>query len=150
MRTSLKTSTKKVHAAVAEGDAEAATQQALEASRALDKAASKGIVHKKTAARRKSRLVKAANGVAAPSSTARTDSPLRRDLGDQHRHHDVAGRARLQRSVGVGDAFVQDQQLRHGEVARLLLVAAPLPLEPEPGCLRRPGRVTCGRATRGP
>ncbi|HEY6567912.1 MAG TPA: 30S ribosomal protein S20 [Actinomycetota bacterium] len=65
VRTSLKTSTKKVHAAVAEGDAEAATQRALEASRALDKAASKGIVHKKTAARRKSRLVKAANGVAA-------------------------------------------------------------------------------------
>jgi small subunit ribosomal protein S20 len=65
VRTSLKTSTKKVHSAIADGDADAAQASALEASRALDKAASKGIVHKKTAARRKSRLVKAANTVGA-------------------------------------------------------------------------------------
>ena len=65
VRTSLKTSTKKVHSAVADGDAENAQQLALEASKALDKAASKGIVHKKTAARRKSRLVNAANTVGA-------------------------------------------------------------------------------------
>jgi small subunit ribosomal protein S20 len=64
-RTSLKTSTKKVRTAVAEGDAETAQALAAEASRALDKAASKGIVHKRTAARRKSRLVKAANAAAA-------------------------------------------------------------------------------------
>ena len=64
-RTSLKTSTKKVRTAVAEGDAETAQALAAEASRALDKAASKGIVHKSTAARRKSRLVKAANAAAA-------------------------------------------------------------------------------------
>jgi small subunit ribosomal protein S20 len=63
-RTSLKTSTKKVRTAVDEGDAEAAQARAAEASRALDKAASKGIVHKRTAARRKSRLVKAANATA--------------------------------------------------------------------------------------
>ena len=64
-RTSLKTTTKKVHTTVASGDADAAQQQALEAARALDKAASKGIVHKKTAARRKSRLAKASNSVSA-------------------------------------------------------------------------------------
>jgi small subunit ribosomal protein S20 len=64
-RTSLKTSTKKVRTAVAEGDAETAQALAAEASRALDKAASKGIVHKRTAARRKSRLVKAANAAHA-------------------------------------------------------------------------------------
>ena len=39
--------------------------QVLETSRQLDKAASKGIVHKRTAARRKSRLAKAANKVTA-------------------------------------------------------------------------------------
>jgi small subunit ribosomal protein S20 len=65
VRTSLKTATKKVESAVAEGDGEAASRNALEASRALDKAASKGIVHKRTAARRKSRLVKAANAAGA-------------------------------------------------------------------------------------
>jgi small subunit ribosomal protein S20 len=60
-RSSLKTATKKVHTAVAEGDAEAATAHLAEASRAYDKATSKGIVHKRTAARHKSRLAKAAN-----------------------------------------------------------------------------------------
>lgn len=70
VRTSLKTSTKKVRTAVAAGDAEAAAGQALETARALDKAASKGIVHKRTAARRKSRLAKAANKVTASASAS--------------------------------------------------------------------------------
>jgi small subunit ribosomal protein S20 len=65
VRTALKTSTKKVRLAVAEGDGEAARQRADEAARALDKAASKGVVHKRTAARRKSRLARAANAAAA-------------------------------------------------------------------------------------
>ncbi len=67
-RTSLKTGTKKVHVAIAEGDGEAARQRAAEVSRALDKAAAKGIVHKRTAARRKSRLVRAANATAAAAA----------------------------------------------------------------------------------
>jgi len=61
VRSALKTSQKKVQTALLEGDAEAARLHAREASRALDKAASKGVVHKRTAARRKSRLAKAAN-----------------------------------------------------------------------------------------
>ena len=68
VRSSLKTSTKKVHAAVAEGDAEAAVARQREAAQALDKAASKGVLHKRTAARKKSRLAKAANAVSASSS----------------------------------------------------------------------------------
>jgi small subunit ribosomal protein S20 len=65
VRTALKTSTKKARTAVAEGDAEAAMVEVRQASRALDKAASKGVLHKRTAARRKSRLAKAANAAAA-------------------------------------------------------------------------------------
>jgi small subunit ribosomal protein S20 len=65
VRTALKTSTKKVRIAVSGGDAEAATTQQREAARALDKAVAKGIVHKRTAARRKSRLAKAAGAVAS-------------------------------------------------------------------------------------
>ena len=61
VRTALKTATKKAQAAAAEGDSETSLKLAREASRALDKAASKGVVHKKTAARRKSRLARAAN-----------------------------------------------------------------------------------------
>ena len=65
VRSALKTSTKKVHAAVGEGDAEAAAARQREASRALDKAASKGVLHKRTAARKKSRLAKAVNRTSA-------------------------------------------------------------------------------------
>jgi small subunit ribosomal protein S20 len=65
VRTALKTSTKKVRTAVAEGDAEAALERSREAARALDKAASRGVIHKRTAARRKSRLARAANSAAA-------------------------------------------------------------------------------------
>ena len=67
VRSALKTSTKKARTAVAEGDAEGALTQVREASRALDKAASKGVLHKRTAARHKSRLAKAANAAGAPS-----------------------------------------------------------------------------------
>jgi small subunit ribosomal protein S20 len=67
VRTSLKTGTKKVRVAVAAGDAENAQRSAAEVSRSLDKAVSKGIVHKRTAARRKSRLTRAANAAAAPA-----------------------------------------------------------------------------------
>jgi small subunit ribosomal protein S20 len=64
-RTALKTSTKKVRVAVATGDADTAAERAREAARALDKAASRGIVHKRTAARRKSRLAQAAASIPA-------------------------------------------------------------------------------------
>lgn len=59
VRSSLKTEAKKARAAVEVGD-EAAAEMVKTTSRALDKAVSKGVLHKKTAARRKSRLAKAA------------------------------------------------------------------------------------------
>ena len=65
VRTALKTSTKKVRTSIESGDAEVATALQREASRALDKAVAKGMVHKRTAARRKSRLAKAASSVAS-------------------------------------------------------------------------------------
>jgi len=65
VRTALKTSTKKVRVAVSGGDAEAAVERARETARALDKAAGRGIVHKRTAARRKSRLTRAANAASS-------------------------------------------------------------------------------------
>jgi small subunit ribosomal protein S20 len=61
VRTALKTSTKKVRTAVAAGDADEALARQREAARALDKAVSRGMVNKRTAARRKSRLAKAAS-----------------------------------------------------------------------------------------
>ena len=63
VRSELKTAIKKVHVAVDAGDAGAAKAAALEASKLLDKAASKGIIHKGQAANRKSGIMKAANAV---------------------------------------------------------------------------------------
>lgn len=67
VRSALKTSAKKVRSATAEGDPDAAAQRAREAARALDKAASRGVIHKRTAARHKSRLARAVNRAAAPA-----------------------------------------------------------------------------------
>jgi small subunit ribosomal protein S20 len=67
VKSALKTSTKRVHVAVAEGDGDGAVMFQREAARALDKAASKGVLHKRTVARKKSRLAKAANRAAAAS-----------------------------------------------------------------------------------
>jgi small subunit ribosomal protein S20 len=61
VRTSLKTDAKKVRAAGASGDGDGVQQEFQRASRALDKAVSRGVLHKRTAARRKSRLAKATN-----------------------------------------------------------------------------------------
>jgi small subunit ribosomal protein S20 len=66
IRTELKTAAKKVRAAFSEGDADAATSLAR-AARQVDKAASKGAVHKRAAARRKSRMARAANAASASS-----------------------------------------------------------------------------------
>ena len=58
VKSSLKTAVRKVHTAVAAGDKEQATALAREATKALDKAASKGVIHKNQAANRKSAMAK--------------------------------------------------------------------------------------------
>ena len=63
VRSELKTYVKKVHAAVEAGDAEAAQNAANQANRLLDKAASKGIIHKNQAAKRKSGVQKLVNTI---------------------------------------------------------------------------------------
>ena len=57
-RGSARTYVKKARLAMDDGSVEEARQATLQAISALDKAASKGIIHKNNAARRKSRLVK--------------------------------------------------------------------------------------------
>ncbi|MFQ5340595.1 MAG: 30S ribosomal protein S20 [Anaerolineae bacterium] len=64
-RTRARTLVKRTRRLVAEGELEAAEQVALQACRALDKAASRGVIHKNSAARRKSRLMKHLNKVKA-------------------------------------------------------------------------------------
>jgi small subunit ribosomal protein S20 len=68
VRTALKTEAKKVRAAGAEGAPDAA-DQLRRTARAIDKAASKGVLHKKVAARKKSRLARTLKG-SGSSATA--------------------------------------------------------------------------------
>ena len=56
VKSALKTSVRKFREAAAAGDAAAATELAKTASRQLDKAASKGVIHKNQAANRKSAM----------------------------------------------------------------------------------------------
>ena len=63
VKSSLKTAVRKFNAAVDAGDAEQATALAREATRALDKAASKGVIHANQAANRKSSISKKAEAV---------------------------------------------------------------------------------------
>ncbi len=58
VKSSLKTSVRKFNAAVDAGDKDAANERAREATRALDKAASKGVIHANQAANRKSAISK--------------------------------------------------------------------------------------------
>ena len=60
VKSSLKTSVRKFNAAAEAGDAEQATTLAREASRKLDKASSKGVIHKNQAANRKSAIAQRA------------------------------------------------------------------------------------------
>ena len=58
VKSSLKTQIRRVRTAAASGDADAAAVALKDASRALDKAVSKGVIHKNQAANRKSALAK--------------------------------------------------------------------------------------------
>lgn len=58
VKSELKTHVRKVREAVAAGDKEAATTALQTATRKLDKAVSKGVIHKNQAANRKSAIAK--------------------------------------------------------------------------------------------
>lgn len=60
VKSSVKTAVRKFREAADAGDTAAATALAREATRALDKAASKGVIHKNQAANRKSSISKRA------------------------------------------------------------------------------------------
>ena len=60
VKSSLKTSVRKFREAADAGDRDAAVQAMSTASRQLDKAASKGVIHKNQAANRKSAMAKRA------------------------------------------------------------------------------------------
>jgi small subunit ribosomal protein S20 len=64
-KSQVKTLTKQFEAAVAAGNVEAASEQLKAVSRKLDKTAATSTMHKRTAARKKSRLAKKLNALKA-------------------------------------------------------------------------------------
>ncbi|MCD8326255.1 MAG: 30S ribosomal protein S20 [Lachnospiraceae bacterium] len=64
IKSRVKTETKKVLAAVEAGDKAAATEALAVATSVIEKAASKGVYHKNTAARKVSAIAKAVNTIA--------------------------------------------------------------------------------------
>ena len=65
VKSSLKAAIRKFHAAVEAGDTAAAEALMRDASRKLDKAVSKGVIHKNQAANRKSAISKRQDALAA-------------------------------------------------------------------------------------
>ena len=67
-KSQVKTQIKHFEAAVSQGDTEAAGEQFRLVTKKLDKTAAKSTIHKKTAARKKSRLAKKLNALKAKKS----------------------------------------------------------------------------------
>ncbi len=65
VKSSLKTAVRKFHEAAESGDVEQATALMRDASRKLDKAVSKGVIHKNQAANRKSAIAKRLESLSA-------------------------------------------------------------------------------------
>ena len=63
VKSELKTFVRRVRESVAAGDKDAASTALVAASKKLDKAVSKGVIHANQAANRKSALAKAVNGL---------------------------------------------------------------------------------------
>jgi small subunit ribosomal protein S20 len=63
VKSELRTHVRRVRDAVAAGDKDAANAALITASKKLDKAVSKGVIHSNQAANRKSALAKAVNGL---------------------------------------------------------------------------------------
>jgi small subunit ribosomal protein S20 len=68
VKSSLKTAIRKFDSALDQGDLETATVLMRDASRKLDKAASKGVIHKNQAANRKSSIAQRLRSDSAPAA----------------------------------------------------------------------------------
>lgn len=79
VKSELKTATRRVKEAVAEGNGAEAYAAACAACRLLDKAASKGVIHKNQAANRKSGVMSLANTVATDADRAAYVKPAKKE-----------------------------------------------------------------------
>lgn len=80
IRTATRTNVKRAQETIEAGDREAAVERTGQAIKVLDKAATKGIIHRNNAARRKSRLMARLNHLssAQPEAAPKSARPTRR------------------------------------------------------------------------
>ncbi len=79
VKSELKTATRRVKEAVAAGNGETAYAAALAACRLMDKAVSKGVIHKNQAANRKSGIMRLANTVVTDADRAAYVKPPKKE-----------------------------------------------------------------------
>lgn len=86
-KSALKTFVKKARQAMATGEAEPTTTALTQAVKALDKAAQRGVIHKNQAARRKSRIAKAAAAAVKagpPAAVEKVERKAKAAKGHKH------------------------------------------------------------------
>ncbi|WP_350453684.1 30S ribosomal protein S20 [Slackia heliotrinireducens] len=79
IKSELKTAVRAVREAVAAGNGVEAYVAAQKACRLLDKAATKGVIHKNQAANRKSGVMKLANTIVTPEDIAAAPKPVKKE-----------------------------------------------------------------------
>ena len=103
VRSELKTAIKAVRAAVEANDVEAAQAAANKAGRLLDKAASKGIIHKRLAANRKSGVMKLANTVVTAEDIA-AYKPAEKKVAPSNGNKKAAAKAARKEAMAAASA----------------------------------------------
>ena len=120
VKSELKTAVRRVRDAVAAKDAEAAYESALKACRLLDKAASKGVIHKNQAANRKS-------GVMALVNTIVTDEVRAAYVKPEAKKQEATGSKKAARKAEKAAAYkaaAEEKAKRVAEQQKLEAAAA--------------------------
>ena len=103
IKSELKTAIRAAREAVAAGDATAAYAKGLYACRLLDKAASKGIIHKRQAANRKSGVMKLANTVVTAEDIA-AYKPAEKKVAPSNGNKKAAAKAARKEAMAAASA----------------------------------------------
>ena len=120
VKSELKTAVRRVRDAVAAKDAEAAYESALKACRLLDKAASKGVIHKNQAANRKSGVMALANTIVTDEVRAAYVAPAKKENAQTGNKKAAAKAARKAAIV----AAAEEKAVRRAETLKAEKAAA--------------------------
>ena len=115
VKSELKTATRRVKDAVAAGDGAAAYAAALAACRLMDKAATKGVIHKRQAANRKSGIMNLANTVVTDADRAAYVKP---EPKKQEKTGSKKAAAKEARKKEMEKAKRREKQLKEEEAAK--------------------------------